>query len=54
MPRTIAAGIALALLVAATLPGSSQTQPPFDKKHYNYAEWTKGRFSEAVVVSGPA
>lgn len=54
MPRTIASGIALALLVAATLPGSSQTQPPFEKKHYNYAEWTKGRFSEAVVVSGPA
>lgn len=26
----------------------------FDKKHYNYGEWTKGRFSEAVTVTGPA
>jgi len=23
------------------------------KKHFNYAEWTKGRFSEAVTVTGP-
>jgi 2-iminobutanoate/2-iminopropanoate deaminase len=23
-----------------------------EKKHYNYAEWTKGRFSEAVTVKG--
>lgn len=23
------------------------------KEHYNYAEWTKGRFSEAVTVTGP-
>jgi enamine deaminase RidA (YjgF/YER057c/UK114 family) len=26
----------------------------FEKKHYNYGEWTKGRFSEAVTVTGPA
>jgi enamine deaminase RidA (YjgF/YER057c/UK114 family) len=25
----------------------------FEKKHYNYAEWTAGRFSEAVTVTGP-
>ena len=24
-----------------------------EKKHFNYAEWTKGRFSEAVTVTGP-
>lgn len=24
-----------------------------EREHYNYGEWTKGRFSEAVVVSGP-
>ena len=24
------------------------------KKHYNYGRWTKGRFSEAVTVTGPA
>lgn len=25
----------------------------FEKKNYNYSEWTKGRFSEAVTVTGP-
>lgn len=25
-----------------------------EKKHYNYGSWTKGRFSEAVTVTGPA
>jgi enamine deaminase RidA (YjgF/YER057c/UK114 family) len=25
----------------------------FEKKSYNYSEWTKGRFSEAVTVTGP-
>lgn len=25
----------------------------FEKKHYNYGNWTKGRFSEAVTVTGP-
>jgi enamine deaminase RidA (YjgF/YER057c/UK114 family) len=29
-------------------------KPMFEKKHYNYGEWTKGRFSEAVTVTGPA
>ncbi len=24
-----------------------------EKKHFNYSEWTKGRFSEAVTVTGP-
>lgn len=24
-----------------------------ERQHYNYGQWTKGRFSEAVVVSGP-
>jgi 2-iminobutanoate/2-iminopropanoate deaminase len=27
--------------------------PGFEKKHYNYGAWTKGRFSEAVTVTGP-
>jgi enamine deaminase RidA (YjgF/YER057c/UK114 family) len=26
----------------------------FEKKHYNYGEWTKGRFSEVVAVTGPS
>ncbi len=27
--------------------------PEFEKRHYNYSEWTKARFSEVVTVSGP-
>lgn len=27
--------------------------PTFEKKNYNYSEWTKGRFSEVVTISGP-
>ena len=26
----------------------------FERRHYNYGRWTKGRFSEAVTVTGPA
>jgi 2-iminobutanoate/2-iminopropanoate deaminase len=35
---------------------SAQTAPAFEKRNYNYSEWAKGRFSEAVTVSfsGPA
>ena len=25
----------------------------FEKRHFNYGRWTKGRFSEAVTVTGP-
>ena len=48
------------LLVVATFPLCSvafaQGAPVFEKKNYNYSEWAKGRFSEAVTVSfsGPA
>jgi 2-iminobutanoate/2-iminopropanoate deaminase len=27
--------------------------PGFEKEHYNYGHWTKGRFSEAVTITGP-
>src|SRR5665213_4617363 len=27
--------------------------PNFEKQNFNYSEWTKGRFSEVVTVSGP-
>ena len=30
------------------------TKRNFEKKHFNYGRWTKGRFSEAVTVTGPA
>ena len=45
----IAGLLAIALAVTATA-ASAQT---LEKKNYNYSEWTKGRFSEAVTVTGP-
>src|SRR5438094_6558220 len=44
---------ALAILSLAVAPTVAPAQT-FEKKHYNYSEWTKGRFSEAVTVTGPA
>jgi enamine deaminase RidA (YjgF/YER057c/UK114 family) len=45
----IAGSLGIALAVTATA-ASAQT---LEKKNYNYSEWTKGRFSEAVTVTGP-
>jgi enamine deaminase RidA (YjgF/YER057c/UK114 family) len=45
----IACSCAAALAVTSTA-ASAQT---LEKKNYNYSEWTKGRFSEAVTVTGP-
>jgi 2-iminobutanoate/2-iminopropanoate deaminase len=42
--------IAAALSALAAAAASAQQ---FEKKHYNYSEWAKGRFSEAVTVTGP-
>ena len=41
-----------ALLSVAIMPTAALAQT-FEKKNYNYSEWTKGRFSEAVTVIGP-
>ncbi len=50
----IVAALAIASVAAVTSSASAQTAPSsFEKKNYNYAEWTKGRFSEAVTVTGP-
>lgn len=38
-------------LLAFPVAASAQT---LDKQHFNYSEWTKGRFSEAVTATGPA
>jgi 2-iminobutanoate/2-iminopropanoate deaminase len=43
---------ALAILCFDVMPTVGQAQT-FEKKNYNYSEWTKGRFSEAVTVIGP-
>jgi 2-iminobutanoate/2-iminopropanoate deaminase len=50
--RSIAAALVFASLVLAQ-SASAQTATTLEKKNYNYSEWTKGRFSEAVTVTGP-
>jgi 2-iminobutanoate/2-iminopropanoate deaminase len=45
----LAASIVIAL---ATLSATASAQS-LEKKNYTYSEWTKGRFSEAVTVTGP-
>jgi 2-iminobutanoate/2-iminopropanoate deaminase len=49
----LSVGITIVAVVSAAL---AQSAPSFEKKNYNYSEWAKGRFSEAVTVSfaGPA
>ena len=57
MLKKIAIGISLAITsVALVTAAVAQTAPVFEKMNYNYSEWAKGRFSEAVTVSfaGPA
>src|ERR1700739_1213446 len=48
-PALFAASI---LISAAAVPMTASAQS-LEKKNYNYSEWTKGRFSEAVTVTGP-
>jgi 2-iminobutanoate/2-iminopropanoate deaminase len=33
---------------------SASAKSTYEKRNYNYGQWTKGRFSEAVTVTGPA
>ena len=40
-------------LLRPSLPSTTAQAQTFEKKNYNYSEWTKGRFSEAVTVIGP-
>jgi len=42
---------ALCLLAALSSPLFAQA---FEKQNFHHNEWTKGRFSEAVTVTGPA
>jgi len=50
--RTSVAFVALATVLLA-VAATAATAPTFEKRNYNYSEWTKGRFSEAVTVTGP-
>ena len=50
MPKLISVtALTILSLAAAASLASAQT---FEKKNYNYSEWTKGRFSEAVTLIG--
>ena len=53
--KTMFAAALAGMIAAFSAAASAQTAPSFEKKNYNYAEWAKGRFSEAVTVtfSGP-
>jgi 2-iminobutanoate/2-iminopropanoate deaminase len=50
--RNAIAFVAVAVLSFVILPTVAPAQT-FEKKNYNYSDWTKGRFSEAVTVTGP-
>ncbi len=45
--------VVVTTLALSATAASAQTAPAFEKKNFNYSEWTKGRFSEAVTVTGP-
>jgi enamine deaminase RidA (YjgF/YER057c/UK114 family) len=47
------AGLAALSLLSFALTAAAAPAPSFEKKNYNYSEWTKGRFSEAVTLIGP-
>ena len=48
--RFVMGGAILAASAIVSMTASAQT---LETKHFNYSEWTKGRFSEAVTVTGP-
>jgi 2-iminobutanoate/2-iminopropanoate deaminase len=54
--RLISYVMAIALLSLASGAGAQTAGPGaagFEKKNYNYSEWTKGLFSEVVTVTRP-
>ena len=51
MLKPVVLAVLLPAVIALAAPADAQE---FEKKSYHHNEWTKGRFSEAVTVSGPA
>src|SRR3979409_891565 len=51
LKAVIFAAVTIVSVAAVARPASAQGA--MEKKNYNYSEWTKGRFSEAVTVTGP-
>jgi 2-iminobutanoate/2-iminopropanoate deaminase len=47
------ARLAAGSILALTLGAGPSLGQSFEKKNYTYSEWTKGRFSEVVTVTGP-
>ena len=43
----------IALALALTSAPAAASAQSFEKKNYTYSEWTKGLFSEAVIVTLP-
>ena len=43
----------LAIAIALSVISTTASAQTLEKKSFNYSEWTKGRFSEAVTVTGP-
>jgi enamine deaminase RidA (YjgF/YER057c/UK114 family) len=54
MPKLVAPALCFAAISLISTAAIAQSAPAFEKKNYNYSEWAKGRFSEAVTVTGPA
>jgi len=52
MPKVIGLA-AVVLLLSIPSVARAEGSATLEKKNYNYSEWTKGRFSEAVTVTGP-
>ena len=51
MIRRMAIAAAISMVLVG-LPAGASAQS-LETKHFNYSDWTKGRFSEAVTVTGP-
>ena len=51
MTRRMAIAAAISMVLVG-LPAGASAQS-LEIKHFNYSDWTKGRFSEAVTVTGP-
>ena len=51
--RKIAVLMTLGAMAVGITAAVGQDATAFEKKAYNYSEWTKGRFSEVVTVTGP-
>jgi 2-iminobutanoate/2-iminopropanoate deaminase len=55
LKAVIIAAVTVVAVAAGARSASAQAAPAagVEKKNYTYSEWTKGRFSEAVTVTGP-